>query len=191
MIYTYTHILVVLEIKLNQQKRIRDRGRLPTEWQGQQALQLFITTSASWCLTGSETYEHWSQPVSTCEPRCTGYQLWDQGKLLSISIPQFTLCRIEIILMQTYRDVVGMKWIRTCKTLEPHLANSKHYIFKFLKKILFIWDREKERARAGWGEGETDSPLRREPYQAQSQDPEIIAWAEDRRLTDWATQGPQ
>ena len=39
-------------------------------------------------------------------------------------------------------------------------------------------------------EGEAGSPLSREPDRAGSLDPGIMTQAEDRRLTDWATQGP-
>ena len=58
---------------------------------------------------------------------------------------------------------------------------SKHCIFL---KILFIWER-------GWGgRGRERSRLPAEQgaqYRAHSQDPEITAWAEGRRLTDQAT----
>lgn len=42
----------------------------------------------------------------TSNPRSTGYQLWDQGKWLGPSIPQFKPCMIGIILMPAYRNVV-------------------------------------------------------------------------------------
>lgn len=38
---------------------------------------------------------------------------------------------------------------------------------------------------------EPDSTLNREPDRAQSQDPGMMTWAKDRRLTDRATQAPE
>ena len=66
--------------------------------------------------------------------------------------------------------------------------------FAFFKKIfyLFIWKSEREH---NWGcgrvrrrEREADSPLSTALLEAQSQDPEIMTWAEARHLTEWATQ---
>ena len=54
----------------------------------------------------------------------------------------------------------------------------------FLKDFIYLIERE--RAWTGGGaeeEGDIGSPL--------TQDPGIMTWAEDRRLTDWATQVPQ
>jgi len=55
----------------------------------------------------------------------------------------------------------------------------------------FIWERASERARERaqreWEKQIAEQGARRE---ALSQDPKIMTWAEDRCLTDWATQVP-
>ena len=45
--------------------------------------------------------------------------------------------------------------------------------------------------RGGGREGETDSPLSREPNADWSQDPGTLTWAEGRPFTTWATQVPK
>ena len=57
----------------------------------------------------------------------------------------------------------------------------------FFKKILFIYLRGKGGCIwAEQGEGEADSPLSSEPEAG----PGIVTWAEDRCLTNWATEAP-
>ena len=63
----------------------------------------------------------------------------------------------------------------------------------FFLKILFIWERERERVSKGRieGKGEAHSQLSKEPDMgAPSQDLEITTWAKGRCLIDWAIQAP-
>ena len=63
----------------------------------------------------------------------------------------------------------------------------------FLRFYLFIRESKRERIWAV-GRGKRRSRLPTEQgawYGAQFQDPEIMTWAEDRFLTDWATLAPQ
>ena len=69
------------------------------------------------------------------------------------------------------------------------------YDILFLKKILFIYLTERERSQAGReaggrrGGSRLPAEQRAQPG-AQSQDLEIMTWAEGRGLTHWATQAP-
>ena len=62
-------------------------------------------------------------------------------------------------------------------------------------KILFIWDRQRQRKRQNMSTGreaegkrEAGSPLSRELEVRLFQDPEIMTWARGRCLTNWAIQ---
>ena len=59
----------------------------------------------------------------------------------------------------------------------------------FSFKFIYLFERDsayKQEERESKGENSSDSPLSR----ALSQDPGIMAWADGRRLTDWANQVP-
>ena len=56
--------------------------------------------------------------------------------------------------------------------------------------LLFIYLVERESTSMGTVEGEAGSTKQGVRHGTQSQDPEIITWAEGRHPTDWATQLP-
>ena len=65
------------------------------------------------------------------------------------------------------------------------------FIYLFILKIFFIWEREGRRAWVGGGtKGQEDSPAEQRVCGAWSKDYEIMIWAEGRHLNDWANQGP-
>ena len=60
----------------------------------------------------------------------------------------------------------------------------------FKRCYLFIWWKESTSRESSRGRGRTRLPEQGVKLGAQSQDPEIMTWAEGRCLTDWATQVP-
>ena len=75
--------------------------------------------------------------------------------------------------------------------LVPHSMEVKENNL-FLKKILFIWERGRERAQAegtaGRGRGRSKLPAEQGAgHGAWSQDSEIMIWAKGKHLTNWAT----
>ena len=79
---------------------------------------------------------------------------------------------------------------RIAAQFDPFVPDSKSRAGFFLIFYLFIWEREITTEHKLGGEGEADS-LQGAWHGAQSHVPEIMTWAEARRLTDWATQAPQ
>ena len=81
-----------------------------------------------------------------------------------------------------------------------------NFLKKFVNVYLFLRERERERERekqstSGRGaerEGDTESEAGSSLWTVSTEpdtglelmNPEIMTWAEDRRLTDWATQAP-
>ena len=93
-----------------------------------------------------------------------------------------------------------MRWILLINTLLANyscilrikLKSFRVLIVFLLRFYLFIWEREGKRDSRGRDRGKSRVMTERRDWcGAWSQDPEIVTWAEGRRLTDWATQVPQ
>jgi len=107
------------------------------------------------------------------------------GKFTSLCL-SFLPCKTEIVIIKCW------KW---------NLAQNKSFIsicyycycwvVFFFKDFIYLRERAQAQARGGRGRGRIRLPTEQGAQcGTRSQDPEIMTWAEGRRLANWATQVP-